>query len=761
MKPSQFLPRFLLTALAVASVVNGHPKKGQKSHPHEVGINHKPKEDPALAIKPLPLKDITVNNVQLKVNTSAPVADGPGLKNTKRALEDRAVTATTVSSTILVIARDAASANSGFSGLKAYGIPYETLIVPMGGTPLPTLNSSPTAGNFGGIVIVAEVSYDFGGTLGYQSALTNDQWNAIYAYQLSFGVRLVRIDVYPSASTGTTALGGCCGDGVEQTMQLTSTAKFPTSGLKTGATMSTVGLWHYPASVTDATIATSFATLGASGSFAAGATVGVTNDIGGRQQMVFFIGFATDWSPTSNWLQHAWINYITRGLYTGYKRVNLVTQIDDMFLNSDIYKPTGTTFKIRTSDLSAHKSWTTTINNKMSPGSLYFVEIGHNGNGNIIAAENANNAGTKCGIGAIDLGDAAWHDTPLEFQKPLGTGTNLWPSTPATYPYTTACLNLDPLKVWFATPSNRDVFAHLSHTFTHEAQNNATYFDIKQEITWNQAWLTQSGIAAATKFSSQGIIPPAITGLHNGDALQAWADAGITNCVGDNSRAPLRNTQSEHWALITNVADNGYAGIQVTPRWPTNIYYNCDLPDCTTQEWIDFSAGWGTFADLLNYEKGVTSRYLYGLRHDGYMFHQANLRQADVPNVTINGVSAKLSIFQAWVETIVQEIVRTTSWPIRTLKHDDLSQAFADRKTRDDCAPKATYIVNPTTSKITGITVSANGNTCGKPIPVTVPGTVTSTAGATQEKFGSDPLTLWTPLGGATKTYTLTTPIDL
>jgi hypothetical protein len=128
--------------------------------------------------------------------------------------------------------------------------------------------------------------------------------------------------------------------------------------------------------------------------------------------------------------------------------------------------------------------------------------------------------------------------------KPIGTGTNLWPSTPASYPYTTACTNLDALKTWWATPSNRDAFAHVSHTFTHEDQNNATYFDVSREISWNQAWLTQVGLASATRFSPKGIIPPAITGLHNGDALRAWLDNGIVNVVGDNTRPVLLNTVS-------------------------------------------------------------------------------------------------------------------------------------------------------------------------------------------------------------------------
>ncbi len=54
--------------------------------------------------------------------------------------------AITVSSTVLVLAQDDASAASGSSGLRGYGIPYETLIVPQEGVKLPDLASSGDAG---------------------------------------------------------------------------------------------------------------------------------------------------------------------------------------------------------------------------------------------------------------------------------------------------------------------------------------------------------------------------------------------------------------------------------------------------------------------------------------------------------------------------------------------------------------------------------------------------------------------------------------
>ncbi|KAF7509259.1 hypothetical protein GJ744_008153 [Endocarpon pusillum] len=51
---------------------------------------------------------------------------------------------------------------------------------------------------------------------------------------------------------------------------------------------------------------------------------------------------------------------------------------------------------------------------------------------------------------------------------------------------------------------NQDAFAHLSHTFFHEAQNNATYSDMINEIKFNDAWLRQTELSAGNS-SSNGL----------------------------------------------------------------------------------------------------------------------------------------------------------------------------------------------------------------------------------------------------------------
>jgi hypothetical protein len=173
---------------------------------------------------PVAQKNVIVDGTPILTNTS--------VATNTTVVVDVDVTGTSTSSTILVIARDFASSYSAYSGLNGYGIPFEVLLVPQNGTTLPILNSSALIGNYGGIVILSEVSYDYGASIGFQSALTQVQWLSLYTYQQAFGVRMVRMDVFPSADSGTLAQGGCCGTGVEQLVSISDTTQFPTAGLK-------------------------------------------------------------------------------------------------------------------------------------------------------------------------------------------------------------------------------------------------------------------------------------------------------------------------------------------------------------------------------------------------------------------------------------------------------------------------------------------------------------------------------------------------
>ncbi|KAF2753661.1 hypothetical protein EJ05DRAFT_514619 [Pseudovirgaria hyperparasitica] len=644
------------------------------------------------------------------------------------------VNAISVKSNILVIAQNDNTLSTADAVLKGYGIPYTNELIATSTDSLPSLNDSATSGNYGGFIV-------------HGTALSTGQLQQIYSYQAAFGVRMVRWDVVPTAEFGMAeARSGCCNLGTEQLVSITDTTFFPTAGYKTGAGITTEQLWHTPGTIANSSIATEVAQFASAGTFKTSTTAAVVNKIGNREQLVWFMPFEAAWSVTSHILMHSWVHFLTRGIYTGFRRVNLGTQVDDVHLVTGLYSPKGSTFRLRAQDLEIHKTWLPTIISKMNPGSNFYIELAHNGNGNVANASSLNSR--TCSPGAITYTPNP--ETTVEFVKPPGTGTNVWPSSPTSFSWTTQCLALDTMEQWFAAAANLNTFAHLSHTFTHLSLNNATYADTAREIAFNKAWLTASGIASATHFSPNGLVPPAITGLHNLDALQAWLDNGISSAVGDNTRTSLLNTQNEHWPLLLTAP----APFTIIPRWATNIYFNCDLPACIEVEYRDASGGTAaTFAQVLDIERETNVRHLFALRRDPFMFHQANMRAVDV--------AGGKSLLMTWIETVVGEFVRIVSWPILTLTHDALAQAFLARRTRDMCEPSLVYNLNAAGNAIESVTVSATNMNCASPIPVSLPGDVVSRGTATAEQVGSDPLTLWVQLAGTAQTFVLTSSVPV
>lgn len=452
---------------------------------------------------------------------------------------------------------------------------------------------------------------------------------------------------------------------------------------------------------------------------------------------------------------------MTRGIFLGKRKTYLSAQVDDVQMKTNMYYPDGASYKITTADLDGHVAWMADLNQRLPAGSNFKVELGHNGNGDINVATAEDN--TAC-VPNHAVVRAVGPATTLEYQKPLGTGEDHWPTEFTTYPWSLTCAQRDPFAKWFSTPSKLNAFMHMSHTFSHMELNNATYSDAKKEIEFNQAWMKQMGIANATSFSAKGLIPPAITGMHNGDVIKAWMDSGLTSVTGDNTRPVLRNSQSKYYPLTSTIESNGYAGLTIVPRYSTTIYYNCDTPECTTKEWIDTSAGKGNFTDLLALAKADNTRYLFGLQADPYMFHQANMRQADMPSMTIGSKTTQMSLLMAWTETVTQQMTRLTNWPMISLKHDDIAQYFLDRQALDNCQPALSYGYAPDGASVISVTVSTKDNSCSVPVPVTIPDGTTITTGSgsvVNDKVGSEPPIQWVTLKGQPVTLKLSTGVKV
>ncbi|CAN8096939.1 unnamed protein product [Discula destructiva] len=649
-------------------------------------------------------------------------------------------------------------------GLEGLGIPYQVVTVPPAGAMLPTLEQD-GYGNYAGIVTLKELAAEYNepGRVGWFSALTDEQWTALYDYQVKYGVRLARLEAFPTPQFGVSLRepGGSSAAG--QLWSFTNITGFESSGIKQGGTVALDGLYYYGADVTDAATTYPIAKLHAGPAFTSDATAAVLNAIphanGTREQMVFFTSMASGWSQASNFIQHSWITWMTRGLYLGQRRAYLGTHIDDILLTTGIYG-TNREFRLRVADVEAHAAWTKDINSRMPPGSNYVIEMAYNGNGNIEQAVEGSSGSNIC----IPETNVVTAPKPVlvdqEFKKPLGTGEDAWPPSFTNYTWSDQCEALDPLTTYYASHLNQ--FYHVSHTFSHLALSNATFSDVDKEIRYNQDWFNSTGFSGHPNFSPHSLVPPQITGLHNGDSIRALMGNGITFVVGDNTRPALLNTQRPFWTLTTTTERNGFDGLEIIPRYATNIYYNCDDAASNTALWQVALGQTSGFDGIMMIERMAATRNLLALRHDPYMFHQANMRAGDTGIAkTAAREYNNLSLLQIWVEELVDEMTRLVNWPILTLKQDDLGRAFVARRQRDQCAPALTVNYSADGASVVGATVSAANANCQVEIPVSFPGPVRDAKGARAEQIGNDPLTLWVKPGGGSVTFELTTPVRI
>src|SRR5947207_14544558 len=106
------------------------------------------------------------------------------------------------------------------------------------------------------------------------------------------------------------------------------------------------------------------------------------------------------------------------------------------------------------------------------------------------------------------------------------------------------------------------------------------------------------------------------------------------------------------------------------------------------------------------------------------MFHQANLRVADVMPTTINGVTKQRSLYQMWAETVGSKFVELTNWPLIALKEDDLINVYVQRMAQHQCNPTSQllYSGGEDATALTGFVVDVINHACAIPIPVILPG---------------------------------------
>ncbi|KAG4104976.1 hypothetical protein H8356DRAFT_1635662 [Neocallimastix lanati (nom. inval.)] len=454
----------------------------------------------------------------------------------------------------------------------------------------------------------------------------------------------------------------------------------------------------------------------------------------------FFIPYID--SIVAYFTSHLWIYWTNHGIIDGFRRLYFNIQVDDFFIKNLFNYVEGTGFRTSVDDMKGIANWQKDIVGRMPKGSEFKTELALNGIHILIEANHKQFIASN------------WTTTPVErsYVKPLNVvGTNRWqPADLIDTEWDIEALMADKLYEYFAqNPEAQDDFHWLSHTFSHQNLDLASLNDAYMETGLNIKMSDDPylGMYKRPCFSPHSIICPEISGLHNGHVLQMFEENGIKYAVGDTSRTDL-NPENFYLPMVTNITTSNYDGFLVIPRQPPQIYWDCSTVDQNLEIYktrYNKEIDWTTH---LNNEANLHVKNFLKLRHDPYMFHEGNLRNVGVPEVTIEGVTGNFGLLQQWVERIVAEIKKYMDWPLISKKMDDLADTYIQRLDQSKCKPQYTMVIDDKTFNINEIKVAATTGACRVPLFV-VGGTEFQNGSVSEiEQYGNDPATAWIDLNG-------------
>jgi len=472
------------------------------------------------------------------------------------------VTSATLDAKILVISADGNEPVLGAirQAAEYEGIPYTLYVASLtpGGFTPGMLSDGAAHAFYQGIVLTTGTLGYFNGTT-WTSAFNTTEWQTLWDYQAKYRVRTAIGYAYPTAD-----LGYGPSTGVDAT----------TSPIFASLTQAGQSLFPYLNAANPIVITKAWTYLApAAGT---GTNVLLTDSRGdalalvrtypdGRQvlSMTFDGNFFLVHSLA---LAHGLLNWVTGGLFLGERHIYMTPQIDDIFIDNDVYG--GGTYRLTAVDWAVVDTWQTQKQLRSQTSGLS-LHMAFNGD---------------------------------------GTGGKYFPDT--------------------LTPTadvTQSQFPWINHTYSHENLDTASYDLVYQEITRNNQTAASLGL---TNYDRRALVTPDVSGLSNPQAMRAAYDAGIRFVVTDTSRpgmdnptpqSGIPNPQQPGILMIPRRPVNLYYNVTTPSQWTHEYndiyrsYWGRDL----------------TYGEILDKETDVLLQYMLRGEIDPWMFHQANLRAYD------------------------------------------------------------------------------------------------------------------------------------
>ena len=552
--------------------------QGVKKQHHEVRLQlHQRDAMPAGSASGLPV----VGRVAAQVNRPMPQAEVREAKPKDQTANAGKNAVDPIDLKILVVSADGQESDLPTiqQTLRQLGIPFETMIAKTAPDLVPSkLWDGGVHGYYQAVILATGgLAYYDPATNSWPSAFTAAEWATLWDYEARFGIRQVTSYTYPGGFPDSYGLNIVTyQDTLTSPLQATLTAsgKQVFSDLNPNSPVTFEGAWVYLATVANPAVTTPLITTPQGYAIAS-----ITTYPDGRQNLAVTAANNTELIH-SLLLSYGLVNWATKGLFLGERHVNSSYQIDDLYIDDDIWDPvaksdlTGLSYRNNAADIMSLINWQNGV--RANPlTSSFRVEWAFNGEG-------------ASGIYAPD--------------------------------------DLTP-----AIKTNQAQFNFVNHTYTHQNLDPpTTAATVTSELSRNHNF---RATVPFVNYSRDSMVQPDISGLTNPAFFQAASQFGIRYMISDTSRPGWNNPSPNAGFPVS-----GFPNLLVIPRRPTNLFYNLSTPTEWASEFNYYYAPGGiwaffdhplSYAEIIDVESNWLLKYLLKWDIDPLMFHQPNVRAYD------------------------------------------------------------------------------------------------------------------------------------
>lgn len=330
--------------------------------------------------------------------------------------------------------------------------------------------------------------------------------------------------------------------------------------------------------------------------------------------------------------------------------------------------------------------------------------------------------------------------------------TKYWDTRHATYV-------ADELFTFFQDVNNRKEFFWFSNTYSNNIMLNATKVEIKdqilrnieiamhlglisKELTNSEPWWSKGSISTRGSLGyTEDLVQETLTqyNIHYGFGNKHRED--IINS--DNHYLPWRNEEGTFYVIPRDKRlAFRWASSPLQAIWLYKNFYANKFASNHTFTIDDMN--YDTLEDwnqILEMEADEAVHALLNLKHDPFVFNQANIRVHPTESSTANN-----SILAQWLRATIKKFNSYVFWPLVSIKSDFLASDYVLRDLQKECGVDFSYTYNDTHI----LSIQATSIKACK-VPVTVTDDIKKFIGDktfTYEKYGDDPLTVWIDLPG-------------